>query len=356
MSNPINHPLGPDGRPVGSPPLAATAVVATAADDSAVSWPAILAGAIAAAALSLILVMLGSGLGLSSVSPWAYEGVSAEALGWSAIVWISFTALAASGLGGYLAGRLRRRWLATPGDETYFRDTAHGFLSWAVATLLTAAFLATSIATILGGGVRAAGSLAEAGMAAAAAGAGAATSAGADDRRGGLLAYHVDALLRADDAGRVRAVEPAPSEPAGDTGADDEAGSATTVAATADRPLRSARPGWRPGPAPGERAEVERIVDQSLRNGRLDEDDARYLSRRIAVLTGVDEDTARARVDAVHGRLTAALEGAETQARELADEARKAAARASLWLFITLLMGAFSASLFATFGGRQRDL
>lgn len=360
MSTPIHHPLGPDGRPAGSPPVVAAPAVATAADDSAVSWAAILAGALAAAALSLILVMLGSGLGLSSVSPWAYEGVSAEALGWSAIGWISFTAVAASGLGGYLAGRLRRRWLSTPGDETYFRDTAHGFLSWALATLLTAAFLATSIATILGTGARAAGNLGAAGVAAAAAGAGAADAASEEDPASALLAYHVDVLLRADaDAASgspfpTRSPQPGDAQGLGAT--DDPSGSAAGGATAVDRPGRAGGPDRRTGPGPAERAEVVRILAQSLRSGSLDDGDAGYLARRIAQRTGVDEATARTRVDAVHGRLVGALDAAENEARELADEARKAAARASLWLFITLLMGAFSASLFATFGGRQRDL
>ena len=79
------------------------------------------------------------------------------------------------------------------------------------------------------------------------------------------------------------------------------------------------------------------------------------LFRSVAERTGLDERAAQARVTELHGRLVATLDDAETAARETADEARAAAAYASLWLFITLLMGAFAASLFATFGGRQRD-
>src|SRR5471032_1954974 len=73
----------------------------TRADTSAVSWGAIVAGAAAAAALSLILLMLGIGLGLSSVSPWAHHGVSAATFGVSTILWVTFTQLIASGMGGY---------------------------------------------------------------------------------------------------------------------------------------------------------------------------------------------------------------------------------------------------------------
>src|ERR1700743_1127657 len=117
---------------------------------SAVSWAAILAGAAGAAALSLILLILGVGLGLSSVSPFAGSGASATTFGVSTIVWITLTQLAASGLGGYLAGRLRTRWASTHVGEVYFRDTAHGLLAWAIATLGTAAMLTSAIGGILG--------------------------------------------------------------------------------------------------------------------------------------------------------------------------------------------------------------
>jgi hypothetical protein len=104
---------------------------------SAVSWGAVAAGAAAAAALSLILLILGVGLGLSSVSPWATEGVTASTFGLSTILWLTLTQLAASAMGGYLAGRLRTKWSDVHTDEVYFRDTAHGFLAWAVASLAT---------------------------------------------------------------------------------------------------------------------------------------------------------------------------------------------------------------------------
>ncbi|HSM26564.1 MAG TPA: hypothetical protein VK855_00500, partial [Thioalkalivibrio sp.] len=117
------------------------------------SWAAIIAGAAGAAVLSLLLLILGTGLGLSAVSPWTMEGISAATFGIATIAWLSFTQLAASGMGGYLAGRLRTKWTAVPTDEVFFRDTAHGFLSWAVASLLTAAVLTSVVGSIVGGGV-----------------------------------------------------------------------------------------------------------------------------------------------------------------------------------------------------------
>ena len=76
------------------------------ATPSAVSWSAIVASA-AAAALSLILLVPGTGLGFLSVSPWASAGVSATTIGIAAIMWVTVTQILASGMGGFIAGRLR---------------------------------------------------------------------------------------------------------------------------------------------------------------------------------------------------------------------------------------------------------
>lgn len=314
--------------------------------DHAVSWGAILAGAIAAAALSLILVILGVGLGLSSVSPWSFEGVSAETFGWSSIAWITFTAIAASGLGGYLAGRLRTKWSGVHGDETYFRDTAHGFVSWAVATLLTAALLTSAIGSILGAGAKVAG--ATVGAAATTAGG---MAAGADatgmDAGQGDLQYWTDSLFRA-TPGAVQPVAPmAPADPA-----------ASLPPSVAGNPVPPrAMPGAERRPnGPEVRAEVNRIVVNALRSDTMDPADSQYLAQLVAAQTGMSQAEAQARVSDVQTRLRASVEQAKQEAKTAADEARKATAYAALWLFITLLIGAFSASLSATWGGRRRDL
>ncbi len=128
---------------------------------NAVSWGAVIAGAVGAAALSLLLLILGTGLGFSAVSPWATEGIGAGTLGFAAIAWLSFTQLAASGMGGYLAGRLRTKWTALQTDQVFFRDFTHGFLTWAVATLLTAFLLTSAVGSIVSGGVRAGAAVAD---------------------------------------------------------------------------------------------------------------------------------------------------------------------------------------------------
>ena len=120
------------------------------ASSSGVSWAAVIGGAFVSASLALILLALGTGLGFSSVSPWSNLGASAAAVSRGAILWLILTQIMAFALGGYLAGRLRTKWTNVHTDEVYFRDTAHGFLAWAVALVITAAFLASAATSMVG--------------------------------------------------------------------------------------------------------------------------------------------------------------------------------------------------------------
>jgi hypothetical protein len=124
--------------------------VADEARASGVSWPAVIGGAFVAAALSLILLALGTGLGFSSVSIWSNVGASASTIGIAAVLWLIVMQIVSSSMGGYLAGRLRTKWANIHTDEVYFRDTAHGFLAWAVALVITAAFLASAATSMVG--------------------------------------------------------------------------------------------------------------------------------------------------------------------------------------------------------------
>lgn len=292
---------------------------------SAVSWAAILAGAAGAAALSLILLILGVGLGLSSVSPWSHAGVSATTLGASTIAWLAFTQLAASGMGGYLAGRLRTKWAAAQTDEIYFRDTAHGFLAWAVASLVSAALLSSVIGSIVGGaakvGAAAAGGVAATAAVGAAAGASAAEGATTFGAEGEPMGYFVDSLFR-------KAPSATPGEPVAGPAA--EHGSASS-------------------------GEVARIFATSIGSGTLAADDVRYVGQVVAQRTGLSQPEAEKRVNETYARLQTRLREALTAAQTAADSARKASAYAALWLFVSLLAGAFVASLAATYGGRRRD-
>lgn len=325
MANPGT--LGVDQAVPGRAPIGGF-IERSAGTTSAVSWGAIAAGAAAAAALSLILLILGVGLGLSSVSPWAHEGVGATTLGVSTIVWLTLTQLLASGMGGYLAGRLRTKWTEVHPDEVYFRDTAHGFLAWAVASLATAALLTSVIGSIVGAGVQA-GSTVAAGAAGATGAAATATAGGVQGEEGASMDYFVDTLFRRDAA-----IATSPL-----TAMTDALGGA----GNAER--NSAR----------ETAEVSRIFMNFSLTEPLPAEDVRHVGQLVAQRTGLSQAEAEQRVTATYERAQTQLQEAEAATREAADTARKASAYSALWIFISLLIGAFVASLAATFGGRQRD-
>ena len=267
---------------------------------SAVSWSAILAGAFVAAALALILVLLGSGLGFAVSSPWANEGASARAVGIAAILWMVLTHLAASAMCGYMAGRLRTKWVGLHTEEVVFRDTAHGLASWAVGIVITAAFLTSAATSVVGGTAKVAATTT-------AAGAGAAGAAAAQQKTPAANVAVVDTMFRSD---RARA-------------ADDAA----------------------------VREEAGRILANSARQADVPAADRTYLAQVVAARTGLGQPEAEKRVsDAM-----AQAKDAEVQARQAADVARKAAAHAALWSFLALLIGAFTASYAAIVGGRHRD-
>ena len=119
---------------------------------SAVSWPAVFAGGVSAAAIAAILVIFGTGLGLASVSPWAGSGVSATTFTVLAAIWLIIVQWVSAAIGGYMAGRLRTKWVGVHTDEVFFRDTAHGFLAWALGTLIVVGVLTSTTTAAINGG------------------------------------------------------------------------------------------------------------------------------------------------------------------------------------------------------------
>jgi hypothetical protein len=275
-----------------------TVVVAPNAADSAagsslagVSWPAIVAGAIVACALTLVLLAFGTGLGLTVVSPWAGSGVSATTFKIGTGLYLVVIAMIASSIGGYLAGRLRSGWSGVRSDEVYFRDTAHGFIAWALASVLGAAVLALPASSLIGGSA--------AGLSQ-----GAVTSASQSNQTAGPMDSYVDTLLRSD-----------PAAPAASNNQSDP------------------------------RGEVTRLFTRSFRSGaELKAPDREYVAKLVAARTGMSQADADKRVNEV-----------VTQIKADADAARKATAQLAFWLTASLLIGAFCASLAATEGGGLRD-
>jgi len=271
---------------------------------AAVAWGPIIGGAVAATGITLILLLLGSGVGLTMVSPWSGESSSAVTIGASAAIWLVVVQWLSSALGGYLTGRLRTKWAAVHTDEVFFRDTAHGFMSWALATVFVAGFLASSLTSLAGAGASATGAIAH--TAATASAAGAASATGPDISTG----YFTDALLR-------------PEKAAGQARNDDGAAA----------------------------AEISRILLQGAADGSIPDGDKTYIADIVSARTGLSETDARARVDTVLKQ----IDDAKTAAQAAADKARKAAATTALVGSLSLLVGAFIASAAAALGGRQRD-
>lgn len=271
---------------------------------SAVSWSAIFVGSVAAAAVTLILVVLGTGLGFSIVSPWRGEGASATTVGVWAVIWLVIVQWLSSGIGGFLTGRLRTKWVRLHTHEVFFRDTAHGFLAWCLATVVGAFILAS--ATASGVGVAARGAADAATAAAASASSQAVGPAGTSDSNG----YFVDMLLRT--------TNPVVEVSKGDS-----------------------------------RAETNRILARSVQDGQvvLSPEDKTYLAQTVAARTGVSQADAEKRVDAI----VTQLNEAQAKARAAADEARKRAAQLSIVMALAMVIGAFIASAAAALGGNMRD-
>lgn len=196
-------------------------------------------------------------------------------------------------MGGYLAGRLRSKWVSGHTDEVYFRDTAHGFLAWAVAALVTAAMLASATGAIVSGGIQASAAVAGtavAGAMGATATAAPTPSAGGNQGEPSLAdasSYLIDALFRKDSA------------IAGPTSLPNGSDAATATSA----------------------AEVSRIFINSLRSGTLPPDDIRYVCQIVAQRTALTQADAEIRVIDTFTRMQTKLRDAETSARETADKA-----------------------------------
>jgi len=270
---------------------------------SAVSWGAIAAGAVAAAALSLVLIAFGAGLGLSAISPWSDSGVSAATFKTGSGIYLVIVAVMSSAVGGYLAARLRTKWIGVHTNEAFFRDTAHGFIAWAVAVLLSASALSSATAYLANG-----------------AAAGISGAASQVSRSVNPADVYVDKLFR--PAAAAQSASPASSD------------------------VGNTSPGAPNGANPNQgRAEVLRLWTASFHdNNDLSAADRAYVAQVVAARTGLSQADAEKRVNDVI-----------TEAKTAADTTRKGAAKLSFWLTAAMLFGALAASLAAVEGGSLRD-
>jgi len=334
---------------------AAAAEVATAeviveeAPLSAVSWTAVIAGGLSSAALTLFLLALGGGIGLSVISPWSNANIATSHAAMIAGIYMALTAIMASAIGGYMAGRLRRRWIGVGEDETYFRDTAHGFLAWALATLASATVLASASALMVG------------------------MPAPGITMGGGVshvfdMDPFVDRLLRPDlnaaaapaaATGGAVVAPPTPPNQAPTPTPSSVASSPDQSTGTVPLVLAPSSPASDTSPRPtmltqqgiaATRAALSRMLAASLAstNARdadgLTVDDRTYMAQLVSAYAGLSPQQADKRVADITEQMKVA-----------ADNARKAARSMALWLAASLLAGALAASMAALEGGGLRD-
>jgi hypothetical protein len=225
-----------------------------------ISWPAVAAGATVSCALTVVLIAFGLGLGLSVVSPWAGAGVSATTFKIGTGLYLIVIAMLSSSIGGYIAGRLRTRWIGVQSDEVYFRDTAHGFVAWAFASVVGAVLLASPVGSLISGGSSAA-----------------VQSASSAGRSSGPMDGYVDTLLRSD-------------APASQQGNLNES-----------------------------RGELDRLFASSFRNGSdLKPTDREYDSKVVAARTGLSQADADKRVNEVVTQAKSDIDAARKATAQLA--------------------------------------
>jgi hypothetical protein len=249
---------------------------------SAASWPAIIAGAFVAAAVSLVLLALGSGLGFAAISPWPGHGVAATTFAVTTAIWLIVMQWVSSGVGGYITGRLRTRWIGTHTHEVFFRDTAHGLVMWAVATVLVAAAAAASVSAVVEGGAHAVG-------------------AAAQGNANG--AYGVDKLFRAGPA------------------------------AVGGQGLGDAR------------SEAAHIVANSLSTGTVSDADISYLVELVALRTGSSRADAQKRVDEFVATMQDAVIKAKADADAARKAAAEAAIYTALSMLVGAFIASAAAAL-----------
>ncbi len=280
-----------------------------------VEWGPIIGGAFAASAISFLLLTFGSAIGLSLASPWPNAGASATTIGVVVAIWSIIVQVGGFAAGGYLAGRMRSRWHESA-NEGSFRDSAHGFLVWAVGVTIGAGLLALVGVSALQTGVQSAAAI----------GAGATAGATNVAARSQLnpSEYATDLLLR----------------PTATAQANQTPGTITTPATPTQQ---SGQMDVRP--------EVNRVFSLSIRDRQITARDRDYLTSLVSQRTGLAQPEAQKRVD----EAVAEAQRLEVQVRDAADKTRKAAIIAAFLAAASLLASIVAAAAAASLGGRHRD-
>ena len=225
-----------------------------------VSWAAVIAGAVASLALTLVLLSFGAGMGFAVASPWGHSGVSATTFKIGTGLYFIVMAMISSAVGGYLAGRLRTKWIGVQTTEVYFRDTAHGFLAWAAASVLGAVLLVSPASSLIGGTLSGA------------------TQTAANSAQTSPMDGYVDTLLRPDNPSAQGQQDPAAT-----------------------------------------RAEMVRLFTTSFHNGSdLSATDRSYVAKVVSARTGLSQADADKRVNDVVTQVKTDMDKARKAAMQIA--------------------------------------
>ena len=314
------------------------------------SWGAIVAGAICAAAISLVLFAFGSAIGLSAISPWPHSGLPSIVLVIIGALWVALVQIVGFASGGYVAGRVRNSWSSVEPHERRFRDGMHGLVVWALGLLLGSAFAVSAAGGLLHSGMQAGATLAAGGAA------GLASHPASMPGVSYMPAdYAIDYLMRPAPATAAIATPtpvPATSQAPATTGAptSDAASSSPPAASqgsSAPTPVMASRI-----LSPTElRPSLNRVFLDSLQTGTLAAPDRTYLASLVASRTGLSQQESEKRVDEAFEQ----AKGAEVKVRAAADKARKVTALAAFLAAATLAIGCAAACAAAGLGGRHRD-
>jgi hypothetical protein len=283
-------------------------VVATPARaGSYVEWGAVIAGALAASAISFVLLTAGASIGLSLISPYAGESYSKTAAS-VAVFWSVAVPILSFLVGGYIAGRMRSAWESATSDEVQFRDGMHGLLVWALS------IVAGGLLAFLAAGAVANSS--------------AQVAAGAMSNRDAIVAPSIDTLFGATVAQTAAAPAAAPAAPAATP-------APSAVPGTGERAVV---------PDSEARAVISRTLTAAAAAGQLTPAQKRTLAQIVSERTGISQVDAEKRVDQAYADAVAAL-----------DKARQAAVLTGLATVTALLVGLLAAWYAAQNGGRHRD-
>jgi hypothetical protein len=283
-------------RPSRGEAAAAAVVEDVSARSTNTDWPAIIAGAMLAAAISFVMGAFGSAIGLSLTS--TYDGQSPAVHLIALTLWVLWVTVSSFAVGGYVAGRLRRRTPDVSPEEAEVRDGVHGLALWATSLVVFALIAGVSIFQIAKTGVVTAASHS--------------ASSDAPALPDSPVEERVDFLLRGD----------------GDV-------SARGVAMPSEYP----------------RSIVTRIVERGFATGEIAGEDRAYLVNVLASRTGLAPQDAERRVDQTAER----LREDRANVKEAAETARKTGIVLAFLSASTMLIGAVAAWFGATLGGRHRD-